>query len=58
MLMEFGRAGWIGKARQQPEKVRQALQKVRTDGALSQGHLVLRGNTAHAERCLPATMPA
>jgi predicted dehydrogenase/threonine dehydrogenase-like Zn-dependent dehydrogenase len=35
MLVEFGRAGWIEKARQQPEKVRQVLDKVRTDGFLS-----------------------
>jgi predicted dehydrogenase/threonine dehydrogenase-like Zn-dependent dehydrogenase len=34
MLVEFGRAGWIDKARQQPEKVRQVLDKVRTDGLL------------------------
>ncbi|MDR7450223.1 MAG: dehydrogenase, partial [Armatimonadota bacterium] len=32
MLVGFGRAGWLGKARQQPEKVRQVLDKVRTDG--------------------------
>lgn len=32
MLQEFGKAGWLGKARQQPEKVRQVLDKVRTDG--------------------------
>lgn len=32
MLVEFGRAGWIDKARQQPDKVRQVLQKMRTDG--------------------------
>jgi predicted dehydrogenase/threonine dehydrogenase-like Zn-dependent dehydrogenase len=32
MLQEFGKAGWIGKARQQPDKVRQVLDKVRTDG--------------------------
>lgn len=32
MLMDFGRAGWIGKARRQPDKVRQVLDKVRTDG--------------------------
>ncbi|MCB9036098.1 MAG: bi-domain-containing oxidoreductase [Lewinellaceae bacterium] len=32
MLVEFGRAGWLAKARQQPEKVRQVLDKVRTDG--------------------------
>src|SRR5690606_15621109 len=32
MLLDFGKAGFIGKARQQPDKVRQALDKVRTDG--------------------------
>lgn len=32
MLVEFGRANWIEKARQQPDKVRQVLEKVRTDG--------------------------
>ena len=32
MLVEFGRAGLIEKARQQPEKVRMVLDKVRTDG--------------------------
>lgn len=34
MLVEFGRAGWLGKARQQPERVRQVLDKLRTDGLL------------------------
>lgn len=32
MLIEFGKAGWIEKARQQPDKVRQVLDKIRTDG--------------------------
>ena len=32
MLVAFGRAGYIQKARQQPEKVKQVLQKARTDG--------------------------
>ena len=32
MLAEFGRAGWIQKARQQPDKVRLVLDKVKTDG--------------------------
>jgi threonine dehydrogenase-like Zn-dependent dehydrogenase len=32
MLVEFGKAGWINKARQQPEKVRQVIQKIKTDG--------------------------
>src|SRR5215213_6155445 len=34
MLIEFGKSGWIDKARQQPDKVRMVLQKVRTDGVL------------------------
>ena len=34
MLVEFGNAGWIEKARQQPEKVRQVLDKVKTDGLM------------------------
>ena len=34
MLVEFGKAGWIEKARQQPDKVRQVLDKARTDGLL------------------------
>ena len=34
MLVEFGRAGLLGKARSQPEKVAQVLDKVRTDGIL------------------------
>jgi hypothetical protein len=32
MLLEFGKAGWLAKARQQPDKVRQVLEKIRTDG--------------------------
>ncbi|MDM7852521.1 bi-domain-containing oxidoreductase [Pseudochrobactrum kiredjianiae] len=32
MLVDFGKAGLIGKARQQPDKVRQVLDKIRTDG--------------------------
>lgn len=32
MLLNFGKAGWVGKARQQPDKVRQTLDKVKTDG--------------------------
>ena len=32
MLVEFGRANLLEKARQQPEKVRQVLDKIRTDG--------------------------
>jgi len=32
MLVEFGKAGWIDKARQQPDKVRIVLDKIKTDG--------------------------
>jgi predicted dehydrogenase/threonine dehydrogenase-like Zn-dependent dehydrogenase len=32
MLVDFGRASLLGKALQQPDRVRDALQKVRTDG--------------------------
>jgi predicted dehydrogenase/threonine dehydrogenase-like Zn-dependent dehydrogenase len=34
MLLEFGRAGWIDKARQQPERVRMVLDKIKTDGLM------------------------
>lgn len=32
MLVEFGKAGWIEKARRQPDKVRMVLDKIKTDG--------------------------
>lgn len=32
MLIDFGRAGWIEKARKQPDKVRQVIDKIKTDG--------------------------
>lgn len=32
MLVEFGKANWFDKARQQPEKVRQVVEKIGTDG--------------------------
>lgn len=35
MLVEFGRANLVSKARQQPDKVKMVLNKVRTDGLLS-----------------------
>lgn len=34
MLVDFGRSGYLEKARQQPEKVKMVLDKVRTDGLL------------------------
>lgn len=33
--VEFGKAGFIDKARQQPDKVRQVLEKIRTDGLMT-----------------------
>lgn len=35
MLVEFGKANLINKARQQPEKVKQVIDKVKTDGLLT-----------------------
>ena len=32
MLVNFGKGSWIDKARQQPDKVQQVLEKARTDG--------------------------
>jgi predicted dehydrogenase/threonine dehydrogenase-like Zn-dependent dehydrogenase len=32
MLLDFGKAGWIDKARQQPDQVRKVLEKMNTDG--------------------------
>ena len=34
-VVEFSRAGWVERARQQPDRVRQALDKIRTDGLVS-----------------------
>ena len=34
MLVEFGRGGWLSKARQQPEKFRAVLAKIRAEGLL------------------------
>ena len=34
MLVDFGKAGWIEKARQQPDKVRIVVDKCKTDGIL------------------------
>ena len=35
MLVDFGRASYLDKARQQPEKVKMVLEKVRTDGLMT-----------------------
>lgn len=42
MLLEFGKAGWIEKARQQPDQVRKVLDKVRSDGLIPATEAVLR----------------
>ncbi len=34
MLVGFGKSGWLAKARSQPDKVRQVLAKIQTDGLL------------------------
>lgn len=41
MLVEFGKANFIQKARQQPDKVKMVLDKVRTDGLASTAQAVL-----------------
>lgn len=35
MLLSFGQANWLQKARQQPDKVRMVLEKARTDGVVA-----------------------
>ena len=35
MLLNFGNAGWIEKVRQQPDRFREVLNKIRSDGLLS-----------------------
>ena len=35
MLIDFGKGGPLAKARSQPDKVKQVLQKVKTDGLLT-----------------------
>ena len=34
MMLEFGKGGWLSKAKQQPDKVKMVLDKVKTDGLL------------------------
>lgn len=34
MLVEFGQAGWIDRARSQPDKVKMVIDKIKTDGFL------------------------
>ena len=42
MLVDFGKAGWIAKARQQPDKVRMVLNKIGTDGLAPTVEAVMR----------------
>jgi predicted dehydrogenase/threonine dehydrogenase-like Zn-dependent dehydrogenase len=35
MLVDFGKASWLDKARQQPDKVQQLVEKARSDGLLT-----------------------
>jgi len=49
MLVEFGQANLLAKARAQPEKVRQVLEKIRTDGLLPTLETVF----AHLDQPLP-----
>lgn len=35
MLVDFGKAGWLAKVKQQPDKVRMVLEKMRTDGVMA-----------------------
>ncbi len=32
MLLEFGKGSWLSKAKQQPDKVKEVIQKIKTDG--------------------------
>jgi hypothetical protein len=42
MLIDFGRASMLERARQQPDKVRMVLNKIRTDGVIGSGILQRR----------------
>ena len=42
MLVDFGKANWIDKARQQPDKVRMVLNKIGTDGLVPTVEAVMR----------------
>ena len=47
MLVEFGRASLLSKVRQQPDKVKQVLEKIRTDG-LKDTLEAMQSNVDHA----------
>jgi len=52
MLVDFGKASMLNKARQQPERVRMVLDKVRTDGCLPRSTRCAQSSTS---RCRWAT---
>jgi len=54
MLVEFGKANWLDKARQQPDKVRMVLDKIRTDGLLPTVEAVFN----KLDQSLPLTLNA
>ncbi len=35
MMISFGKAGWLEKVRRQPDKVRQVIEKIKTDGLVT-----------------------
>ena len=43
MMIEFGKAGWIDKARQQPDKVRMVLDKIKVIVGRIEGGTVVVG---------------
>jgi predicted dehydrogenase/threonine dehydrogenase-like Zn-dependent dehydrogenase len=49
MLIDFGKASWVGKARQQPERVVQVVQKSITDGFIP----TLEAVAAKLEQAIP-----
>jgi len=40
MLLKFGKAGYLNKAKQQPDKVKQVLEKLKNDGILETWHSI------------------
>ena len=42
MLVDFGKSGLLAKVRQQPEKVKQVLEKIKSDGILPTLNAVAR----------------
>ncbi|MFN8280756.1 MAG: bi-domain-containing oxidoreductase [Saprospiraceae bacterium] len=42
MLVEFGKAGWIEKVKQQPDKVHQVISKIKSDGLIPTVEAVMR----------------